>query len=215
MPRAGALYLIFSQLTGLMRSYGVTCRLSFSLPYGFLLQVLCLSLLLGHFGCIGSLTPAVNKSPSSASTSTLPDFELETLEGDAVRLSDYLGKEVILIDFWATFCDPCLAAFPHLNQLYKKYQKEGFVILAVSVDGPESVSNVRAVTRRHHLEFPVLLDQESSVVALYPKSSAPFSILIDRNGKIVKQKEGFTPTDIPLLEAAIELALASETTSVR
>ena len=88
--------------------------------------------------------------------------------------------------------------------------------MAVSVDGPESVSNVRAIAHRQHLEFPVLLDQESSVVSLYnPKSSAPFSILINRQGEIVKQKEGFTPTDLPALEAAIQSALLPIATGVK
>jgi thiol-disulfide isomerase/thioredoxin len=60
---------------------------------------------------------------SSKSVQNLPDFQLETLDGDTVALSDHLGKDVILIDFWATFCDPCLVAMPHLNALYEKYER--------------------------------------------------------------------------------------------
>lgn len=174
-------------------------------------------LLLG--GCGGVNTDGAN-SPSAdtgegdtlrRSVNSLPDFELDTLDGSSVALSDHLGKEVILVDFWATFCDPCLVAMPHLNDLYEKYRERGFVILGVSVDGPESVGRVRSEVRKLGVTFPILLDQETEALALYnPKSSAPFSVLIDRQGHILKKKEGFTPTDVPELESAIEGALAME-----
>jgi peroxiredoxin len=147
-------------------------------------------------------------SPSTV-TASLPDFELDTLGGETLRLSDQLGKKVILLDFWATFCDPCLLAMPHLNDLYKKYESQGFVILGVSVDGPESLSRVRSEVRKMGVEFPILLDPETEALALYnPKTSAPYSILIDRQGNIVKKKEGFSPADVPVLEQAIADALS-------
>lgn len=145
---------------------------------------------------------------ASTTTSSLPDFELETLDGDMVRLSEVVGKKVILLDFWATFCDPCLLAMPHLNDLYKKYEDQGFVILGVNIDGPESLSRVRSEVRKMGLDFPILLDPETHALALYnPKTSAPFSLLIDREGNIVKKKEGFSPSDVPALEKAIVDAL--------
>lgn len=141
---------------------------------------------------------------AAAPPSSLPDFELETLTGETVRLSDHVGKKVILIDFWATFCDPCLVAMPHLNDLYKKYESDGFLVLGVSIDGPESLSRVRSEVRKLGVDFPILLDPETEALALYnPKTSAPFSILIDKSGNVVKKKEGFTPTDVPELEKAI------------
>ncbi len=145
---------------------------------------------------------------SSAKTQSLPDFEVETLDGDTVTLSDHLGKSVILIDFWATFCDPCLVAMPHLNDLYEKYQEDGFVVLGVNIDGPNSMGRVRSEVRKARVTFPILLDPETEALSLYnPKTSAPYSVLIDRNGEIIKKKEGFTPTDVPALEEAIKAAL--------
>ena len=147
-------------------------------------------------------------APPSTAASKLPDFELETLDGDTMKLSDQLGKKVILLDFWATFCDPCLLAMPHLNDLYKRYEAQGFVILGVSIDGPESLSRVRSEVRKMGVEFPILLDPETEALALYnPKTSAPYSILIDREGNIIKKKEGFSPSDVPVLEKAIVDAL--------
>jgi peroxiredoxin len=152
-------------------------------------------------------------APASASNEPSggrpPDFELDTLDGRSVRLSDHLGKDIVLIDFWATFCDPCLAAMPHLDELYLKYKGRGFVVLGVSIDGPDSVAQVKAEVEKLGVSFPILLDQESRVVGLYnPKTSAPYSVLIGRDGRIVRKKEGYTTGDANEVERDIESALA-------
>ncbi len=140
-----------------------------------------------------------------------PDFELSTLDGSSVRLSDHLGKEVILMDFWATFCDPCMAAMPHLDALYKKHKAEGFLVLGISIDGPDSAAQVKSTVAKLGVSFPILLDQETRVVALYnPKTSAPFSVLIGRDGSIITKKEGYTTGDSTAVDKDIEAALAKK-----
>jgi peroxiredoxin len=157
--------------------------------------------------------PAATASPASAgagarSGPSAPDFSLKSTEGRTVHLSDYLGKSVVLIDFWSTTCDPCLAEMPHLVDLYKAKKDKGFVILAVSLDGPESLADVNRVVHDKEMIFPVLLDQETTVVARYnPKREMPFSVLIDRNGAIVQKKGGYTPGDEKALVAEVEKAL--------
>ena len=165
--------------------------------------------------CGGAPAPAQNGGAPDGSgsdggevASNLPGFELETLDGKSMSLDEHLGKKVILIDFWATYCDPCLTAMPHLNKLYEKYGKDGFVILGITIDGPASMVRVRSEVRKAGVTFPILLDPETEVLSLYnPKTSAPYSILIGRDGKVIKRKEGFTPTDVPVLEEAIVAAL--------
>ena len=148
-------------------------------------------------------------SAGETSASKPPDFELDTLDGRSVRLSDHLGKDVVLIDFWATFCDPCLAAMPHLDELYKKYKARGFVVLGVSIDGPDSIAQVRAEVNKLGVTFPILLDEQSHVVALYnPKTSAPYSVLIGRDGRIISKREGYTTGNSGNVEHDIEAALA-------
>jgi len=128
-----------------------------------------------------------------------------------VRLSDHLGKDVVLIDFWATFCDPCMASMPHLDELYKKHKDKGFVVLGVSIDGPDSVAQVKSTVSKLGVSFPILLDQETSVVALYnPKTSAPFSVLIGRDGSIIAKKEGYTTGDGTAVDRDVEAALAKK-----
>ncbi len=133
-----------------------------------------------------------------------PDFELDTLTGDTVRLADMVGKQVILLDFWATYCDPCLASMPHLQALYERHAASGLVVLGISIDGPESIANVRSTVARLGVKFPILLDDESRVVAQYnPRTSAPFSVLIGRDGQILAQQEGFTTGNAKALDDAI------------
>jgi peroxiredoxin len=139
-----------------------------------------------------------------------PDFELDTLSGESVRLHDLLGSKVILLDFWATYCDPCLAAMPHLQEVYTKHRERGFVVLGISIDGPESAANVRSTVAKLGVQFPILLDEESRVVALYnPRTSAPYSVLIGRDGRVVAQQEGFTTGNAAVMDDAIAKALAA------
>jgi peroxiredoxin len=150
------------------------------------------------------------RSPAAASgaAASAPDFSLRSTDGRTVHLSDYLGKSVVLIDFWSTTCDPCLAEMPHLVDLYKAKKDKGFVVLAVSLDGPESLADVSRVVHDKDMVFPVLLDQETTVVARYnPKREMPFSVLIDRRGNIVQKKAGYTPGDEKNLKAEVEKTL--------
>jgi peroxiredoxin len=138
------------------------------------------------------------------------DFELSTLDGGSVRLSDHLGRDVVLVDFWATFCKPCLAAMPHLDELYRKHEARGFVVLGVSIDGPDSIAEVKNEVQKLGVSFPILLDQETRVIGLYnPRASAPFSVLIGRDGEVLHKREGYTTGDAGQIERDIEAALAS------
>jgi peroxiredoxin len=160
----------------------------------------------------GAQTPAV-PAPSApvsggSTKASAPDFSLKSTEGRTVRLSDYIGKSVVLIDFWSTTCDPCLAEMPYLVDLYKAKKDKGFVVLAISLDGPESLADVNRVVHDKEMIFPVLLDQETTVVARYnPKREMPFSVLIDKNGSIIQKKGGYTPGDEKLLVGEVEKAL--------
>jgi peroxiredoxin len=136
-----------------------------------------------------------------------PDFSLKSVEGGTVHLSDHLGK-VVLIDFWSTTCDPCMAEMPHIVDLYKANKDRGFVVLAISLDGPESLADVNRVVHDKEMIFPVLLDQETTVVARYnPKKEMPFSVLIDKNGSIIQKRAGYHPGDEKALAAEVHKAL--------
>jgi peroxiredoxin len=162
-------------------------------------------------GCLGTepgpaAPPA--KTPPSLGDARAPDFELRSLDGSNVRLADHFGKDVVLVDFWATYCQPCLIALPHLDELYRKYKGRGFVVLAVAIDEAALGSRVRGEASKLRLSFPVLLDPETEVVARYnPKSTAPYSVLVGRDGRILSRREGYTVAERSALEAEVLAAL--------
>jgi peroxiredoxin len=136
------------------------------------------------------------------------DFSTRDIEGKNVKLSEHLGKSVILLNFCATWCEPCVAEFPHLRKMYEANRAKGLVILGIAMDGPETVANVPAFARRNQLNFPMLTDEDSRIASLYnPKKSAPLSVLIDKTGKIVKIREGYNPGDEEFLAKDVAKAL--------
>jgi peroxiredoxin len=145
---------------------------------------------------------------ADGSAGSAPDFELPSLDGTSVRLSEFRGK-VVLIDFWSTTCDPCLAEMPHLVDLYKKHKDGGFVVLAISLDGPESRAQVSSVVHDKEMIFPVLVDEETSVVALYnPKREMPYSVIVGKNGSVVWKRAGYQPGSEAQITTEVEKALA-------
>jgi len=162
------------------------------------------ALLAAALGCSGAQSGA----SGGANPGSPPDFELPALNGGRVRLSDHLGKDVVLLDFWATFCEPCLLAMPTLDQIYRKQRARGFVVLGVSIDEASNAARVRGEVQKLGVSFPILLDQDTRVAALYnPRASAPYSVLIGRDGRVLRRQEGYTAADRPELEQAIEAAL--------
>jgi peroxiredoxin len=124
------------------------------------------------------------------------DFTTRDVDGNTFRLSDMLGKKIILIDFWATWCQPCLAEMPHLQKLYDQYKSKDFVVVAVSMDGPESIADVPSFAKRNQMNFPVLLDEDSRIASIYnPRKSAPLSVIIDKSGHVVTVREGYNAGD--------------------
>jgi peroxiredoxin len=137
-----------------------------------------------------------------------PDFAATDLRGRTMRLGDYLGQDVVLLDFWATYCEPCLAEMPHLEALYEAERARGLVVIGVAMDGPETEAEVPSFVARNGLAFPVVVDGDSHVASLYnPKKSAPLSVLIDRAGRVVRVREGYNPGDEALLAADVRAVI--------
>ena len=110
-----------------------------------------------------------------------PDFTLHSVGGSNLRLKEQRGQ-VVLLNFWATWCGPCREEMPHLNRLYEKYRASGFVLLGVNVD--EDARNAAGTSSKLGLQFPVLLDTDKKVSRLYQLSTMPSTVLIDRDGRV-------------------------------
>ena len=137
------------------------------------------------------------------------DFSLPGVDGSRVQLSHHLeDNKVVLLNFWATWCAPCASELPHLQDMYDSYKDQGFVVVGVSMDGPETRDEVQPFVDRYGLGYPVVIDEDSRVGDLYnPTRAAPFNVLIGRDGTVVWQKEGYHPGDEEELRAQVEKLL--------
>ncbi|GAB1269628.1 TlpA disulfide reductase family protein [Aurantivibrio infirmus] len=119
-----------------------------------------------------------------------PDFTLPSNKNENIRLAEQRG-EVIMINFWASWCGPCRQEMPILDELYSKYSRAGFKILGVNVDA--NVDDANKALKKIPVTFPVLFDTENKISELYDVSAMPTTIMIDRDGKMRYLHKGYKP----------------------
>lgn len=125
---------------------------------------------------------------SAGAAGPAPDFTLPRMDGSALRLGEQRGQ-VVMLNFWASWCAPCKQEMPHLNRLYDKYRDAGFVLLGVNVDDDPRKAN--EVVARLGLRFPVLLDGGKKVSRLYDLNAMPTTVVIDRDGRVRHVHHGY------------------------
>lgn len=135
-----------------------------------------------------------------------PAYEATTLDGAKTSLGALRGK-VVLLNVWATWCVPCREEVPYLESLYQKEAGRGLEIVGVSVDARGSESAIGDFRRDFKMTYPIWLDPDQNVQALYRALGVPASYLIDREGVLRWQKLGAIRADDPMLIQAMELAL--------
>ena len=122
----------------------------------------------------------------------VPDFTLKSMSGDNLRLEELRGQ-VVLINFWASWCGPCRQEMPVLQKIHDRYEKLGFTVLGVNVD--EQPEKARRIVDRLTLDFPLLLDTNQTVSEAYQVNAMPFTVLVDRNGTVRYVHRGYKPGD--------------------
>ncbi len=123
---------------------------------------------------------------------TAPDFTLKSLSGTNLKLSEMTGN-VVLINFWASWCGPCREEMPLLNALHKKYEPLGFTVLGVNVE--EDVNAAKGFLKNFPVDFPVLLDNTNQVSKLYEVIAMPTSVVVDRDGNMRYLHQGYKSGD--------------------
>jgi len=121
-----------------------------------------------------------------------PPFTLTNLSGQAGGLAQYKGQ-VVMVNFWATWCGPCQQEMPLLDQMYRKYKPAGFTLIGVNVD--KEAPAVKDLLARKPVSFPVLLDPTNAVSKAYHLDEMPSSVIIDRKGNIRYLHRGYRPGD--------------------
>ena len=163
--------------------------------------------LLPMVACAGGSPASSTAGPTAPSAL---DFTVRDIDGNRVRLSDFRGRQAVLLSFFATWCVPCVAELPHLRSLYQANKARGFIVIAIAVDGPETVANVANFVRRNELPFPTIIDTDSAIAdAFDPQKSVPLSVLIDKAGTIVRIRAGYAPGDEELVARDVALVLGA------
>ncbi len=136
-------------------------------------------------GGIGAASAAGVKGPA-------PNFTLKALNGKNLKLSEMRGN-VVMINFWASWCGPCRQEMPLLNALHNKYEALGFTVLGVNVE--ENSSDARGFLGNTPVDFPVLLDNQNTVSKMYDVVAMPTTVLVDRDGNMRYLHKGYKPGD--------------------
>jgi len=121
-----------------------------------------------------------------------PDFTLKSLDGSNLRLEEYRGQ-VVLINFWASWCGPCRQEMPVLDRLHHRYEDTGFAVLGINVEGDSG--SAREIVDKTNVTFPILLDDEQKVSELYSLEAMPSTVVVDRDGVIRYIHRGYKPGD--------------------
>lgn len=151
---------------------------------------------------------ALEAKPAAERT-RVPGFTLKDLKGKPVKLSTFRGK-VVVISFWATWCEPCMQQLPHLDRKALALSDD-FVVLALSTDNAQTISKVRSTVRRKRWKMPVLLDTDGQVTGdLNPRGAHPYTMFIDRAGRLVADRDGYAPGDEVGMLALIDKLVAEK-----
>ena len=118
------------------------------------------------------------------------DFTLKSAAGSNIRLSEYRGQ-VVMLNFWASWCGPCRQEFPHLDNLQQKYSDLGFTVFGVNVE--QDRASADKVLRDIPVTFPILFDDENVVSEQYGVDAMPMTLLVDRDGRVRHLHRGYKP----------------------
>lgn len=142
--------------------------------------------------------PRLMKKPIPA-----PSFTLKDMDGNIHKLADYRGQ-VTVANFWATWCPPCREEMPSMERAWKQLKKENIAMLAINVG--EDADTIFTFTADYPVSFPLLMDQDSSVINEWPVRGLPTTFVLDKQGRIVYRVIGGREWDHPqLIEMLIEL----------
>lgn len=129
-----------------------------------------------------------------------PDFQLTDMDGNIHHLSDYKGR-VVIVNFWATWCPPCREEMPSMQRAWGQLQKEGILMLGINVG--EDEDTIFQFSANYPVDFPLLLDLDSTVINQWPVMGLPTTFVVDTKGRIAYRAIGGREWDDPELLALV------------
>ena len=134
---------------------------------------------------------------------TLRGFTLPNINNININFNDIKGKKLTVVDFWATWCKPCMKAIPKLSHLSSKYRSKGVQFIGINGDGPRNMAKVGPLTRALQIDYLVLLDPDLTIFQDLNVSTFPTLLILNENNEIIWRHEGFLDGDERLIEEAI------------
>lgn len=157
------------------------------------------------------LAVPVTRAGEGAGLSTAPDFTALGVDGKTYVLKDLLAKGPVLLDFWATWCTPCLHEMPELQKVWQKHRDRGFTLLGVAYDDQKSVNKVKPLVKAKGFVFPIVFDTDHKIGTAYGVRNCPTVFLIGQDGKIMSVRRSYTPGDEARVEEEIVKLLPAAT----
>ena len=137
-------------------------------------------------------------APAKAAT-----FHLRSLGGNPVDLAELLTRGPVVLDFWATWCQPCAQSLPEMQKVAERWSERGLTVVGVSIDGPRNQSRVRPFAAKLGLTFPILFDADGKLQRDYQVTAVPTTVVIAPDGRIAYASEGWWPGETKKIEAVI------------
>ena len=144
------------------------------------------------------------KDVGSARRTEIPDFQVATLDGRVLQLSALKGK-VVIVDFWATWCPPCLEEVPHFNELYTQYKGKGFEMIGIALD-EEGPGPVASFVKDQRVSYPVAMGNDRLLQGFGGILGLPTTFVLDKNGRVAHKQIGYQEKEV--FEKEIQQLLA-------
>jgi len=135
------------------------------------------------------------------------DFKAKDLNFKSTSFSDLKGKNLTLVDFWATWCKPCIQAIPKLSKLREKYMVKGVEVIGINTDSPRNSAKVKPFAKTYKMEYPVLRDPNSKIARILNVTAYPTLYIINSENEIVYTHIGFKIGDEKIIEEEIKKLL--------
>lgn len=131
----------------------------------------------------------------SLQAQTVREFSAMSIDNNNVTYSSLKGQSLTVLDFWASWCKPCLKGMPYIDQIYEDYKVKGVSFVGVNTDGPRSQSKVKPIVKSLGLQYPMILDMNNNLMNDLNVSLLPTLLIVDSNNKIIYRHEGFVKGD--------------------
>ena len=140
----------------------------------------------------------------------LPDASMPDLNNKTVKLSELRQRGPLVLDFWATWCMPCIKAMPELEKLHQKYKDRGLQVIGINEDASRNQAKVKPFVEKLKVTFPILLDRDNAYMDKLKVQALPTTLLVAPDGEIVWRHSGFSPKTMKELEAKIATLLSKQ-----